>query len=494
MNRNERVVILILVVLLALGFLFFRSCSAPKPPAMPPLVAPNGSTGTAVRPSPIPSTAAAHPPVTTPPVTKPHAAEKPKAAPAKVSSTDMPAPPKLELHKELIPKNIEIVRCYYEQQIAPPGTTIGFDLNGSGFTQEFQQMIKVESGKNDIAVQNLKLVTANQIHGELVVGPNAATDFVFPRVLIKGLPVFTAPEPFGVVRKGEVLTVIFISMEGSGRAGRFRVITNLDDDLFKQFRIEPSTAGLTISDIQPSLPYKVEGTLRIQPGVPPGSYGMTIFVGDKAVFRRDGMIRIVRPNVGQSGFVQGIIAENPYHRPGDAIDLYLQGTGMRADDLTGLQGKVDEFDMGRATFTYISGTQVRCSFSAPPQTAPGSYSVTVSGPNGQVLYQKKNAFTIVPPNWVGGVQVVPQVQSGGHSQLRILGRDFSTDYAAALHMDVDESGIHIEPPTRADASTIVAGIEVSTAVAPGDYWVHLSAGGKKIDPPYGSIIKVQPAP
>ena len=35
------------------------------------------------------------------------------------------------------------------------------------------------------------------------------------------------------------------------------------------------------------------------------------------------------------------------------------------------------------------------------------------------------------------------------------------------------------------------GAEV-TEVKPGDYWLQLKAGGKKVEPAYGSIIKVTP--
>ena len=152
-------------------------------------------------------------------------------------------PPKLELHKELIPKNIEIIRCYYSQEVTPPGKTFGFDIDGSGFTSEFEKMIKVESGHEHVIVKNLHLVTANQIHGDMEIEPDAKTAFVYPRVLIQGLPVFSAPDPFAVVRKGEVLTVFFISMEENGRGGRFRVITNLDEELVKTFQIHAEHTG-----------------------------------------------------------------------------------------------------------------------------------------------------------------------------------------------------------------------------------------------------------
>ena len=99
-----------------------------------------------------------------------------------------PAPPPVQLHKDLIPKNIAIVRCYYEPQIIGPNTTFGFDINGSGFTQEFQNMISVDIDEVDVQVKNLRLVTANQIHGDIEVGPEALTAFIYPRVYIHHFP------------------------------------------------------------------------------------------------------------------------------------------------------------------------------------------------------------------------------------------------------------------------------------------------------------------
>lgn len=374
----------------------------------------------------------------------------------------------------------------------PPGVTIGFDINGSGFTSEFQKMIKVESGQDGITIRDLKLVTANQIHGTMVVGKDAKTAFVYPRVLIKNLPVFSAPDPFAVVRKGEVLTIIFVSMENSGRAGRFRVITNLDEALAKDFKVEPSTEGLEISDLNPQLPYVMEGTLRIGQRMPPGDYGLVISIAGKPIFKREGMIKIVRPNVGQSGFVQGVMAADKFHRPGDRIELYVQGTGMSPQDLTVLDAKVDEFDMGKGSFTFISGIQMRLSFNIPPTAPVGSYGVSVLGMQAEVLVDKKDVFKVVEPNWIAGVQVTPAVKPGGRTLLRILGRDFTPEFAQALKIELDEPGIQLGTLERLDAVTLTAEISVDAKVAPGDYWLQLSANGKKIAPPYGSIIKVQP--
>jgi hypothetical protein len=402
-------------------------------------------------------------------------------------------PPKLELHKELIPKNIEIVRCYYSQDVVPPGTTFGFDINGSGFTSEFEKMIKVESGHEDVTIRDLHLVTANQIHGNMRVGPDAKTGFIYPRVLIHNLPVFSAADPFANVRRGEVLTVFFTNMEENGRGGTFRVITNLDEALSKTFRVDPSTPGIQISGLQFSPPFVMNGHLQISPGVPPGDHGLIVTIDGKEAYKRVGMIRIVRPNVGQSGFIQGLIAQEKFRRPGDAVQLYVQATGLSAQDAASLNAKVTGFDFGPSTFTYLSPIQLRLSFSSPANTPPGSYGVQVLSNTGQPLFEKKDLFTIVPANWIAGVQVIPPVKAGGASTLKVLGRDFSNEFVPTFHIDVDEPGITIGPIQRLDAATLSAAIHVTAGVAPGDYWLHLSAGGQKITPPYGSIIKVEAA-
>jgi hypothetical protein len=97
----------------------------------------------------------------------------------------------------------------------------------------------------------------------------------------------------------------------------------------------------------------------------------------------------------------------------------------------------------------------------------------------------------VPGDWVAGVQVSPPVKAGGKSLLKILGRDFSDDFMANFSIAVDEPGITVSGLRRMDSSTLTADIAVGPAVAPGDYWLHLSARGQKITPPFGSIIKVE---
>jgi len=127
--------------------------------------------------------------------------KKPKPPRKKpIPETPLVPPPPVELHEELIPRNIDIVRFYYSQPITGPQSRIGFDINGSGFTKEFEKMISVESGDPHVEVSDFRLVTPNQIHGDFVVAEKTATSVIFPTVLIQKKVVFQAPEPFGVIR------------------------------------------------------------------------------------------------------------------------------------------------------------------------------------------------------------------------------------------------------------------------------------------------------
>jgi hypothetical protein len=154
MNRTERTVLVILILLLLLGLLFWHFATGPK---TPPPVAPEVIPSSATIPSPLK--------VTPKETEKPKSKLPSKSALPATSSNGAPIPPKLELHKELIPKNIEIIRCYYTREVVPPATTFGFDINGSGFTSEFEKMIKVESGHENVKIKNLHMITLFRNHG-----------------------------------------------------------------------------------------------------------------------------------------------------------------------------------------------------------------------------------------------------------------------------------------------------------------------------------------
>ncbi len=504
MNPRVQRIVLIAVLLLLLVFFALwwdKSHKRPVPPPGPaPVPVSTGSvaapavTKPAVPPAPVATKPvipkAVVPPVSIPPAPKPTPAPTP-TPPAPVSTPAIPTPPKISLHPELIPKNIEIVRCYYGREIVGPDTIVGFDINGSGFTNEFQNMIRVETGGLDIQVQNLRLVTANQIHGELVVGSAQTTDFIYPRVLIKGLPVFRAPDPFAVVRPGEVLTIIFISLAEDGRSGRFRVITNLNENMSKQFKLIPTNPGLEISPLEFHLPFAVEGVMQIGMGVAQGEYGMKAMIGQREVWKREGMIRIVRPNVGLTGFVQGVSSVDRFHRPGDTAHFYLHGSGLTPAYVSALQAKVNEMDMGPGAFEFVSAAQMRFTFQIPKNASLRPYGITILDAKNNELFKKDDVFVLVPNNWIGGVQIAPPIKPGQQGLLRVLGRDMSPDFVNTLQLSVDEPGIQLKNIRSMDPSTVGVDITISSAVAPGDYWIHLTYQGKPIQPPYGSIIKVE---
>jgi hypothetical protein len=499
--RTRRIVLIAGVLLLLLGgYIAWQSrqpkmetpaIPAPTPEPTAPVAPPPPAPVKPVSPTTLPKPIIPKPAPPPPPATGLPPKPAPEPEPAGPVTTTVPKPPPITLHKELIPKNIEIIRSYYEQEIVGPETTFGFDINGSGFTSEFEKMIRVDPGGLDIQVKNLRMVTANQIHGEMVVGSAQTTDFIYPRVLIKNLPVFRAAAPFAVVRPGEVLIILFMSLAEDGRSGRFRAVTNLDETMAKQFRVTPSSPGLEISPLQFHLPFAVEGVLQIGAGVPQGEYGMTAYIGQREVWKRTNMIRIVRPNVGPTGFVQGISAADKFHRPGDTVQLYLHGSGLSAAYLTALNAKVNELDMGPANFQFISAAQMRFTFQVPANAPLRAYGVTVYDQKNTELFKKDDIFTLVPPNWIGGVQVSPPVKPGQQGLLRVLGRDMTTEFVQSLQLSVDEPGIELKHLRQMDPSTLGMDIYVSSNVAPGDYWIHLTHQGKPVKPPYGSIIKVE---
>src|SRR6185437_12209704 len=159
MNRRRKRIALLLLLLLFLllwlcwnrhrtGFWFGRAAAgwferfeapakrAPAPPVVPaPPPAQPAAPARHERQPP----AAPHPAV---PVTP--AAKLPVGTPPAAPATPPPAviPPGQEgMHRELIPKTITVVRCYYDRDVVAPDTTFEFDINGSGFTEEFHQMI-----------------------------------------------------------------------------------------------------------------------------------------------------------------------------------------------------------------------------------------------------------------------------------------------------------------------------------------------------------------
>ena len=395
------------------------------------------------------------------------------------------------MHRELIPKNINIVRCYYDLDVVGPNTTFGFDINGSGFDEAFYKIISVDPDALDVTVKNLRLVTANQIHGQIEVGPEATTQYIHPLVVIRSLPVFKAPEPFGVVRPGEVLDIQLTSIDETGQWGHFRIITNLDDRSFAKFRIEPTNAMLEVSNIKAQFPFYVDGVVMISEGLKHGQYGVVTYMGKREIFRQDPLVDVVKPTVGKTGSIEKVEAVEKAHRPGDTLDLIIKGSAFSPNAGTFLTARVDGFDMGPAVFTYVSQGQLSATFHIPPNAPVGVYGVSILE-NGKVLQQQLNVFGIVPANWLATVKLAAPVAPGKNGHLLIMGRDITPDFAKTLILTTDTEGLQISNLHWQMPTTVAADITVADDVAPGDYIIHVSAGGKSIKLPRGNIIKITP--
>lgn len=473
--NNRRTLIRAAVALIAvvvLVLILLKRCGPGPEPAPVPLTPVETITPPELAPEPSP--------VASP---SPKKKAEPKPRPSPVATR-----PKVDVHPELIPKDITIVRVYYANMIAAPGATIEFDINGSGFTREFERMITVQSGRPDVAVKNLALVTPNQIHGQLVIESSAKTDYSFPTVSISGKVVFQAPDPFAVIRSGEVLNLVFTEMAESGRSGRFRVFTNLTPEMFDKFRVSASTPAIDVGNLTPFFPFVVDGTLTIGPALT-GDYGLEVTLDGKRLWQRDGIIRVVRPNLGETGLVQRLQAEDGFHRPGDMARFIVQGSGFRFEDASTLSADVGTMDGESATFLYLAPGRLALDLKIPEAAKEGFHNVVIKSSE-SVLLDVPRAFTIVPVNWTRNLRAEPSLTPGTAAQLVLTGRALDKAFVENLKTEVDEDGLIIGPFVWVDAQRAVADIEAKAGLAPGDYQVRLQSNDKPVVPAAGNIIHV----
>jgi hypothetical protein len=193
--------------------------------------------------------------------------------------------------------------------------------------------------------------------------------------------------------------------------------------------------------------------------------------------------------LGGTGFVQNVAAQEPFRRPGDYVNLVIKGSGFTPGLASLLKGGVDGLEKAESVFRFVSSGRLEGSFEIPQEAPEKSYNVTLYQGH-EVTYRAKEVFLIVPPNWIEGLDISPQARPGRKSVLKLLGRDFSEDFAKTLRFEMDEPGIHIGQPRRVDASTLVAGIEIDYAVTPGNYMINLKSRGTPIKPHAESVITV----
>jgi hypothetical protein len=393
------------------------------------------------------------------------------------------------MHRELIPKNITIETCAYDLEVVAPGTTFGFDIVGSGFDESFYKIISIDPDALDVTVKNLRLITTNQIHGQIDVGSEATTQYLHPKVVIQALPVFRAPTPFGVVRRGEVLDILLTSIDETGQWGRFRVITNLDEGLYSKFKIEPTSPRLEISNLKPQYPFYVDGVVMISEGLKHGQYGVVASLGKRELFRQDPLVDVVKPTVGKTGSIEKVRAEEMAHRPGDLLTLTVTGSAFLPNVPAILTAEVNEFAMGPSTFTYVSPGRLDASLQIPPNAPVGIYGVSILS-KGKVVAKQPNVFAIVPANWLSAVKLASPLGPGKNGQILITGRDISQDFAKSLQATTDSEDLKVSNLRWQDALTVVADIAVDAKLDPGEYIIHIAAGGKTLKLPRGNIIHI----
>jgi hypothetical protein len=393
------------------------------------------------------------------------------------------------MHVDLIPRGITIERCYYTEEVVNPGTQFYFDVNGSGFDSSFYRSITVDADALDVEVRDLRLITANQIRGLMVVGDAATTQYIHPKIFIHGLPVFRAPEPFGVVRYGEVLDIHLTAIDDSGQWGKFRIVTNLDAGLYPKLHIEPTSTHLEVSNTKPQLPFYVDGSIEIAPGLASGSYGLRVLLGTHEIFRKHPLVDVVKPNIGRSGSIESIQATELAHRPGDILELNIEGSGFLATQASLFTAKIDGVDAPPANFTFVSAGKYTMNLQLPGTIPKGVYNITIRH-KGSVVFQKKAAFAIVPPDWLSHVELTHTVAPGGAGQIQLMGRELSPTFLSTLHLVVDEPGLSLSPLRQINDRAFMADLRVGSGVAAGDYIIHVFTGAKELRLPRGNIIKI----
>lgn len=393
--------------------------------------------------------------------------------------------------RHLIPKGITLSDMRFDEPVVAPGTTFGFDVNGSGFDENFYRMITIDADALDVQIKNLQLVTANQIHGQITVGEAALTAYVKPLVYLRGKAVFRAPEGFGAVRRGEVLDIELTSIDESGQWGQFRVITNLDTALFNRIKITPTTPKLEVGNFKPKFPFYIDGVIQIAETLSTGQYGLMISMGPRQIFKKSPLVDVVRPNVGRTGSIEDVKAVAPVYRPGDTALFIIRGSGFAFKDAGTLSAHVMEFDAEASTVTFMSQGRLQAMLRIPPTASTGVYGLRVES-HGKKLFEKKTVFALVPPNWLGGLKLGTELRVQGQSMLVLTGRDISAEFVKTLRLEVDEPELKISNIRLQDVSTIVADVQAGPHIRPGDYLVHVFAGDREIKLPGGNLIKVLP--
>jgi hypothetical protein len=278
-------------------------------------------------------------------------------------------------------------------------------------------------------------------------------------------------------------------MGDNGRTGKFRIFTNLTNESFQKLSVTVSTPAIRITDLNASLPFVVDGTINIGPAVG-GQYDLAVMLDKNIVWTRAGIIRVVRPNVGQSGLIQRVQPLDGFHRPGDKVGFAILGSGFQPSDVNALSLSVPSLVITNSTFSYVAPGHLEAQLELPWTAPVQSYELKINNGD-EVLQDVPDAFRVVPRNWLRFVKVDPPLVPGGHSTLSLVGRDIDEKFVSQLKVSVDEPGLKIGAFKYSTVQAITAPISAGPDVKAGDYLLHLTgADGKPISPQYGNIIRI----
>jgi hypothetical protein len=253
--------------------------------------------------------------------------------------------------------------------------------------------------------------------------------------------------------------------------------------------METGTDAVTISNLVPQLPFIVDGTITIG-GAREGSFGVKILLGEKLIWDKPGMIRVVRPNLGQAGLAQQIRAVDGFHRPGDEAHFVLQGSGFQPQDADVLEAVVDGLSVGESSFTFKSPGRMELALSIPANAQQGTYTLHVRQKKEELVAAEK-AFMVVGANWMRRYVLDPALKAGGKGTLRLEGRDMDKAFISSLQTSVDTEGLVVSAFTWVSPELATASISASEKLAPGDYLIHLTQNGSEVAPHFGNIIRLQ---
>jgi hypothetical protein len=277
-------------------------------------------------------------------------------------------------------------------------------------------------------------------------------------------------------------------MGETGQSGRFQILTNLTPEMYSQFKISITPDGVNVVEKTASLPYVIDGAVSIGPDAS-GDYTVAVGVKGHPVWKKDGVIRVIRPSDERTGLIQSLKAADEYCRPGETVVFEIHGSGFRPEDAAMLQAHSQDLSFTQSEFRYLAPGRMELTVTIPPQAAVKTHGLLIK--NGDILVKDvPQAFRVVPKNWVRQLKLSSSLIPGGKSQLLLQGRDLSADILTGLNLEVDQPGLMIGVFKLKGSHEAAAPIEADAAMKPGDYLLHLTVNGVSVVPETKSLIRI----